>query len=217
MLRRIRTELPLPVTDDVLVKRASLRSAAAATRLIDVARKRARDIVDAANSEADAVRRHAYAQGFREGFAETLDMLGEWLHEHDAMCAEAAVQMREEVQMRLSSALLSPPVVTHVIESVFGSTSAWRAQRIRVHLPAILAAHASALAKAVAQAGGATLETVASEGNCLTIECGNHVFVFDAGELAQSTTRFKVKHPAGIDVRVLKAQARQPSRKSKTR
>lgn len=212
MLRRIRTELPLPVIDDVLVERASLRNAATGTRLIEVARKRARDIVNAADSEAEAVRRQAYAEGFREAFAEALGMLGEWFHQHDASCAEAALQMRDEVQLRLSSALLNPPVVAHVVESVFGSTSVWQAQRIRVCLPALLAGHASRLAEAVTQAGGAAVETVASQDNCLTIECGNHVFVFDAGELARSATRFDGNCRAGIDFSALKAQARSRSR-----
>jgi hypothetical protein len=212
MLRRVRTELPLPVVDDVLIERASLRSATDGTKLIEAARKRARHLIDAANSEAEAVRRRAYADGFREGFGEALGTLGEWLHQHDAICTEAGLQLREEVQVRLSSALLNPPVVAHVVEAVFGSTSAWQAQRIRVRLPALIAGQAAALAQAVAQAGGATLEVVASQDNCLTIECGNHVFVFDADELAQTIARLECRPHTGIDLTVLKAQAYNQSR-----
>jgi hypothetical protein len=216
MLRRIRTELPLPLVDDVLVERASLRSGADGTKLIETARKRARQIVEAANSEAEAVRRHARAAGFREGFGEALGMLGEWLHQHDAICMEASQQLRDEVQAGLSEALLNPLVVAHVIEAVFGSTSAWQAQRIRVRLPALVAGQASHLAHAVAQAGGAAIEIVPSQDKRLTIECGNHVFVFDADELAQSVARFESGQDTGIDFSVLRAQARDPSRRDVT-
>jgi hypothetical protein len=197
----------LPLVDDVLIERSSLRSATEGSKLIDVARRRARHMIDAADSEAEAVRRRAYAEGFREGFGEALNTLGEWFHQHNAVCTETVLQLREEVQLRLSDALLSPPVVAHVVEAVFGSTSAWQGQRIRVSLPALVAGHATRLTEVVAQAGGATLEVVASQDHCLTIECGNQVFVFDADELAESITRFDYQRRPDVDRAVLKAQA----------
>ncbi|CAB3798857.1 hypothetical protein [Pararobbsia alpina] len=212
MLRRIRTELPLPVVEGVLVERASVRNAAVGVKLIDAARKRARQIVDTANSEAEAVRRLACAEGFREGFGESLGMLGEWLHQHDAICTEAVLRLRDEVQARLSSALLNPLVVAHVVEAVFASTSAWQAQRIRVRLPALVASQATHLAQAVAQAGGAALEIMPSHDSRLTIECGKHVFVYDADELAQSIVRRDCGQDTGIDFSILRTQARDPSR-----
>lgn len=212
MPRPIRTELPLPVVDDVLVARASLRSATAGTRLIETARKRARQMIDAADSEAEAIRRLARAEGFRDGFGEALEMLGDWLRQHQAVCAETLLLLRAEVQVRLSDALLDPRLVAHVVEAVFGSTDSWQGQYVRVRLPAPVAAQAANLARTVEQAGGAALEILPSQDKRLTIECGNHVFVFDADELAESTTRSTCRRDPGLDVAVLEEQARRAGR-----
>jgi hypothetical protein len=186
-----------------------LRSATAGTRLIETARKRARQMIDAADNEAEAIRRLARAEGFRDGFGEALDMLGDWLRQHQAACSETVLLLRAEVRARLSDALLDPQVVAHVIEAVFGSTGSWQGQHIRVRLPAPVAAQAADLARAVEQAGGAALEILPSEDKRLTIECGNQVFVFDAGELAESATRSTCRQDFGLDFAVLEAQARQ--------
>jgi hypothetical protein len=209
MPRPIRTELPLPVIDDVLVERASLRSATAGTRLIETARKRARHMIDAAENEAEAIRRLARAEGFRDGFGEALDMLGPWFQQHQVICSEALLLLRAEVRARLSDALLDPPVVAHVIEAVFGSSDSWQGQYVRVRLPAPLAAQAADLTRAVEQAGGAALEILPSQDKRLTIECGNHVFVFDAEELAESASGSTCRRDPGIDVAVLEAQVRR--------
>jgi hypothetical protein len=207
MLRRIRTEFPLPVIDGVLIKRTSLRNGADGANLIDAARKRARQIVDSATSEAEAIRRQACATGYREGFGEALNTLAAWTHQHDAFCTGAALQLRGEVEARLSRALLDVPVVTHIVDAVFGSTSIWQAQRVRVRLPAIIADHAAYLTQAVEQAGGAALEILPSEDNRLTIECGNHVFIFDVDALVQLTDKVERRPRTDIEFGVLKTQA----------
>ncbi|MCD4498772.1 hypothetical protein [Chromobacterium vaccinii] len=113
-------DIPLPrqptITDGVLIRSPQLRRLRRIDNLDQQARKRARQRLDDAEREADAIRRHAYRDGYQQGMLAALDQLAAHLANSQAQAARWREHLSEEARAMLAAAVDHPDTLLLLLD-----------------------------------------------------------------------------------------------------
>ncbi|QND85702.1 Protein OrgB [Chromobacterium vaccinii] len=113
-------DIPLPhqptITDGVLIRSPQLRRLRRIDNLDQQARKRARQHLDDAQREADAIRRHAYRDGYQQGMLAALDQLAAHLANSQAQAERWREQLSEEARAMLAAAVDHPDTLLLLLD-----------------------------------------------------------------------------------------------------
>lgn len=174
--------------EGMLIKRDALRRTQRCDDIRNDARRYARDTVAAAQREAEAIRRYAAARGYRDGLREAWRSIAPWLETFDQHCAAALDTLRRELSRALEASFEHAHIVEFVVDRVVADLSASTARHIRIGIPASLKGLISDLKTWAARAPGARVDVAIHDGDRLTIECGEAVYVFDMRSLTIELT-----------------------------
>ncbi|WP_323117687.1 type III secretion system stator protein SctL [Burkholderia alba] len=168
----------------VLIKRAPLSQAARAERLLDDAKRRARQLVRDAEREAQACRAAAATDGYEAGFARAIAQIGACVDQWDQRRATLAEHVVDDIRQSLEGLLDDPDLLLRIADTLARREACATGRPLRVSVPVRARRTAHAIRDRL-QETYPSVQVVVADTRTFVVESGEDILEFDPRDVAR--------------------------------
>ncbi|NVZ62523.1 invasion protein OrgB [Pseudomonas gingeri] len=209
-IRRI-DELPLPGSDAVHITRQELASARRCRALERQAQRRARQLIDQAQAQVEAIQATAFAEGYSEGMIQAAVDLARSLCESQRLAGQLHGQMAAAVRQLLGHLLDDARWFEEMLEHWLAGQADTAQLTLQILLPARCRDRAGALREHLGRLGVSSVKFELAAQERYVVRLADQLFEFDLESAREQLAPRVLNQLAGLPdgVRQLDQQARQ--------
>ncbi|NWD04189.1 invasion protein OrgB [Pseudomonas gingeri] len=209
-IRRI-DELPVQDTDAVHITRQELASARRCRALERQAQRRARQLIDQAQVQVEAIQATAFAEGYAEGVIQAVVDLARGLCESQRLASQLRGQMVEAVRQLLGHLLEDSRWFDEMLEDWLAGQADTARMALQILLPEGCRSRVGALREHLERLGVSSVRFEFEEQERYVVRLADQLFEFDLESAREQLTPRVLSQLAGLPdgVRELDRQARQ--------
>ncbi|WP_273826072.1 invasion protein OrgB [Pseudomonas asplenii] len=211
MFDTIRSLEALPVGERVHITRQELATARRCRVLELEARRRARDLLDEAQAQVEAIQASAFAEGYGEGVMQAAVDLARGLCESRRLADQLHGQMAETLRQLLKSLLDDPRWFDQMLEQWLAEQADTTRMTLQVLLPLRCRGRVAVLREQLERLGVVSVKFEFSDQERYVVRLGEQLFEFELEAAREQLAPRVLSRLAGLpdSVRELDEQARQ--------